>query len=100
MLSRLSYHRRALLTYSNRDFHLSENTDAFSANIISLLQAGCFFGSLAAGPLGDKVGRKIALMLAGAVFCIGSLMQTVSHGNVAVMFTGRAVGGLVRTHCS
>ena len=34
-------------------------------------------------------------MLAGIAFCIGSLMQTVSHGNVAVMFSGRAVGGLV-----
>ena len=34
--------------------------------------------------------------MSGIIFCIGSLMQTVSYGNVPVMFTGRAVGGLVR----
>ncbi|KIW13397.1 hypothetical protein PV08_08585 [Exophiala spinifera] len=77
-----------------KSFHLPKNTDAFSANIVSLLQAGCFFGSLIAGWMGDKIGRKLALMVAGVIFCVGSLMQTVSHGNVAVMFAGRAVGGL------
>lgn len=76
-------------------FHLPENTDDFSANVVSLLQAGCFFGSLLAGQVGDKIGRKWALILSGIIFCIGSLMQTVSFGSVAVMFTGRAVGGLV-----
>lgn len=70
-------------------------TDAFSANVVSLLQAGCFFGSLAVAPLGDKYGRKPALMVAGVIFCIGSITQTASQGMIAVMFTGRFVGGLV-----
>jgi MFS family permease len=74
---------------------LPKDIDAFSANIVSLLQAGCFFGSLLAGQVGDKIGRKWALILSGIAFCVGSLMQTVSLGNVAVMFTGRAIGGLV-----
>ncbi|KAF2171325.1 hypothetical protein M409DRAFT_18440 [Zasmidium cellare ATCC 36951] len=81
-----------------RDFGLvgaSEGReDSFAANIVSLLQAGCFFGALAAAPLGDKLGRRPALMIAGVVFCIGSLMQTVSHGLESVMFVGRAIGGL------
>lgn len=84
-----------------KDFGLldaSQSTsDLFSANIVSLLQAGCFFGSLAVQPLGDRLGRKPALMIAGILFCIGSLMQTVSNGIVAVMFVGRAIGGLVST---
>jgi MFS family permease len=76
--------------------HASEATsDAFSANIVSLLQAGCFFGSLAVAPLGDRFGRRPALMIAGVTFCIGSLMQTVSFGHVSVMYIGRAIGGLV-----
>lgn len=82
-----------------QDFGLEDATeataDAFSANIVSLLQAGCFFGSLAVGPLGDRLGRKPALIIAGATFCVGSLVQTVSHGIVALMFVGRAIGGLV-----
>jgi MFS family permease len=82
-----------------KDFGLTHASasakDAFSANIVSLLQAGCFFGSLAVAPLGDRLGRKPALMIAGLVFCAGSLMQTVSFGHVAVMYAGRAIGGLV-----
>lgn len=85
----------AKLTCVTRSFHLSGNEDAFSANIVSLLQAGCFFGSLIAGQVGDKIGRKWALICAGAIFCVGSILQTCSFGNVPVMFTGRAVGGLV-----
>jgi MFS family permease len=82
-----------------KDFHLTHATqsqkDAFAANIISLLQAGCFFGALAVAPLGDKLGRKPSLFLAGILFCIGSLMQTVSCGHVWAMFLGRGIGGLV-----
>lgn len=83
----------------HRDFGLKnahvDQLDAFAANIVSLLQAGCFFGSLAAAPLGDKYGRKITLMITGLVFIIGSLMQVVSSENTAAMFFGRAIGGLV-----
>lgn len=87
------------LTPFKRDFGLldaSQSTaDSFSANIVSLLQAGCFFGSLAVAPLGDKYGRKPALIIAGAAFCIGSLIQTLSYGLIEAMFVGRAIGGLV-----
>jgi MFS family permease len=82
-----------------KDFHLTHASqaekDAFSANIISLLQAGCFFGALAVAPVGDKWGRRPSLFFAGILFCIGSLMQTVSFGRVWAMFLGRAIGGLV-----
>ncbi|PVI03025.1 general substrate transporter [Periconia macrospinosa] len=82
----------------NKDFSLTHASqsekDAFSANIVSLLQAGCFFGSLAVAPLGDKYGRKPSLLIAGVLFVIGSLMQTVSFGHVWAMFLGRAIGGL------
>ncbi|KAG9656104.1 general substrate transporter, partial [Aureobasidium melanogenum] len=81
-----------------KDFGLTHASasakDAFSANIVSLLQAGCFFGSLAVAPLGDRFGRKPALIVAGLIFCAGSLMQTVSFGHIAAMYVGRAIGGL------
>ncbi|KAJ5110147.1 hypothetical protein N7532_002792 [Penicillium argentinense] len=86
------------LSSFQRDFKLddaSESTkDAFSANIVSLLQAGCFFGSLAAAPIGDRLGRRIALGLGAVAFLAGSIMQTASAGFKAVMFVGRVIGGL------
>lgn len=84
---------------NDRDFGLKgasvKTTDAFAANIVSLLQAGCFFGSLLAAPLGDKLGRRITLMITGIVFSAGSLCQVLSFGSTTAMFVGRAIGGLV-----
>ncbi|GAB1206358.1 hypothetical protein APSETT445_005043 [Aspergillus pseudonomiae] len=76
--------------------HASKSVeDAFAANIVSLLQAGCFFGSLISAPLSDRFGRKLALALAGLIFCVGTAMQVASLGREAVMFVGRFVCGLV-----
>lgn len=83
-----------------RDFGLDDmtesQTDAFAANIVSLLQAGCFFGSLAAAPISDRYGRKIVLAVTGLVFCVGSAMQAGSGGSKGLIFAGRVIGGLVR----
>ena len=45
--------------------------------------------------MGDKLGRKISLIIAGSVFEAGSVMQVASAGNTAVTLLGRAIGGLV-----
>jgi MFS family permease len=67
---------------------------AFAANIVSLLQVGCFVGSLASGSVSDWIGRRWALIVSGLIFCAGSLMQTLSFGVTPVVFVGRVVGGL------
>lgn len=83
----------------SRDFGLvgagQSVQNAFAANIVSLLQAGCFFGSLAAAPLGDKLGRRIALAIGAVCFLAGSVMQVASAGSKPVMFVGRLLGGMV-----
>lgn len=85
--------------HSRRDFKLYDAPDStkdnFSANIVSLLQAGCFFGSLLSAPLSDKAGRRLALAIGDVLFIAGSVMQTAALGNQSVMFAGRFVGGLV-----
>lgn len=80
---------------SGSSFRLEGTADGFSANIVSLLHLGACAGSLLAGPLGDKLGRKIGLSVFGWIFCVGSLMQTVCHGSTPVMFIGRVIGGMV-----
>ncbi|KAE8419692.1 general substrate transporter [Aspergillus pseudocaelatus] len=88
----------AIVTSMGADFgleHASRSVeDVFAANIVSLLQAGCFFGSLISAPLSDRFGRKLSLGLAGLIFCVGSTMQVVSLGREDVMFAGRFVSGL------
>jgi hypothetical protein len=41
------------------------------------------------------MGRRITLMITGVVFSAGSLIQVLSFGSTAVIFVGRAIGGLV-----
>ncbi|KNG82378.1 sugar transporter [Aspergillus nomiae NRRL 13137] len=47
-----------------------------SANIVSTLQAGCFFGALIASQIADKWGRKIGLISASLIAIVGVIMQS------------------------
>ncbi|KAL2060309.1 hypothetical protein VTL71DRAFT_9704 [Oculimacula yallundae] len=52
-----------------------------------------WFGSLMNGPIADKYGRKVDMMLAVAIFTIGSAIQAGAI-NIAMLFIGRSVAGL------
>lgn len=60
-----------------------------SANIVSTLQAGCFFGALFASPIAEKYGRRLALIGAAVVAILGIVMQTAASGHIEVMYIGR-----------
>ena len=66
-----------------------------SANIVSVYQAGSFFGAFAGYPVGYFLGRKWGLVLAGVVFCIGALIQCLaSHRTgLGIMYAGRVIVG-------
>ncbi|KAI9471925.1 MAG: general substrate transporter [Benjaminiella poitrasii] len=61
--------------------------------ITGLLLAGCFVGSLFAGPLCERLSRKVTIIIASAVFCIGAAVQTASN-SYDMMIAGRFVAGL------
>lgn len=67
-----------------------------SSNIVSVYQAGAFFGAFAGYPVGYYLGRRWGLMVTGIVFCIGSLIQCVaSHKTgLGIMYAGRVIVGL------
>ncbi|KAF8472704.1 general substrate transporter [Kalaharituber pfeilii] len=62
-----------------------------TANIVSCLQGGTFFGSLLAFPLTEKYGRVPIMGLAAAVFTAGSAMQTWAAGFIPLLYAGRLV---------
>lgn len=54
-------------------------TGSQSAQIVSILSAGTFFGALLAAPLADFAGRRLALIFsAGVVFNLGVILQTAA----------------------
>jgi len=79
--------------YKHPITNLPDITAGQSSLIVSILSAGTFFGALAAAPLGDFTGRRIALMATLVVFCFGVILQTVSSG-IPLFVAGRFFAGL------
>jgi MFS family permease len=68
--------------------------------IVTMLQAGAFFGSLFGSLAADKLGRRLSIIMGGSVFLIGSVMQTASSGIMGVLLAGRVIGGFGVGLCS
>ncbi|EIN09868.1 general substrate transporter [Punctularia strigosozonata HHB-11173 SS5] len=74
--------------------------DDLSGNIVSVLQAGCFFGALFTGYFSGKFGRKPSLIAAGVIYIIGSLIQSVvglgssEKVGLRVLYFSRFLGGI------
>ncbi|KAF7865788.1 hypothetical protein EAF04_005953 [Stromatinia cepivora] len=64
------------------------------SNIVSTLQAGCFFGSLIAYYVADRWGRKPALLIAAGITILGVVIQCASHGHISALYVGRLIAGL------
>ncbi|KAL6710505.1 hypothetical protein ACN47E_008553 [Coniothyrium glycines] len=80
-------------------FNLDKDSGDFASlqgNIVSVLQAGCFFGALSSFYVSDTYGRKWALIIADVIFIIGSLVQTLcalGTTSLAQLYVGRVIGG-------
>ncbi|KAK7975377.1 hypothetical protein PG989_013840 [Apiospora arundinis] len=72
---------------------LSEaEVSAREGNIAAMLAAGGTGGALAAAPLSDFLGRKMAVTIAAGLFLVGCAMQEVPR--LGVFYAGRFLGGL------
>ena len=68
-------------------------TSLQTGTITGLLLAGCFVGSLLAGPSAEHLSRKRTIMLGSFIFIIGAAIQTGANG-YAMMVVGRFIAGL------
>ncbi|KAH9482121.1 Major facilitator-type transporter ecdD [Psilocybe cubensis] len=59
--------------------------------VVSILSAGTFFGALLAYPLGDRLGRKLGIMVGCLVFFVGTGLQLDTAWVAFVI--GRVVAG-------
>lgn len=67
-----------------------------SANIVSTYQAGAFFGSFFAYPIGHFWGRRIGLLSAALVFILGAGLMLGANGErgLALLYAGRVFAGI------
>ncbi|KAJ5558209.1 hypothetical protein N7461_002181 [Penicillium sp. DV-2018c] len=90
------------LSSFKRDFGLPVESSGFSdeknaqisSNVVSLLTAGCFFGSIGAAYMNDKLGRRYSLMILTVVFMVGAALQIAAHHEIGMIYGGRVIAGL------
>jgi SP family galactose:H+ symporter-like MFS transporter len=61
--------------------------------VTSWVTLGALFGALAGGELADRLGRKRAVLIAGVMFTLGSLVQAFAP-DIPVLVCGRLIVGL------
>lgn len=81
------------LPLESSGFASSKNAHVAS-NVVSLLTAGCFFGSIFAAYINDLIGRRFSLMIFCIIFLIGAAIQTGAHHDIALIYAGRVIAGL------
>ncbi|KAJ7120579.1 general substrate transporter [Mycena crocata] len=76
---------------------ITSKTNAVSANVVSVLQAGAFFGALGSAPISAKIGRKWTLVIFTFIFSIGAILTTVAKSpsnGLAMIYAGRVISGV------
>ncbi|KAF4303379.1 Sugar/inositol transporter [Botryosphaeria dothidea] len=63
------------------------------STVTAIYDVGCFFGAIIAFTVGERLGRKKAVLLGTTIMAVGALIQTTSY-SLAQMFVGRIVLGL------
>jgi sugar porter (SP) family MFS transporter len=78
------------ILFIGKDFTLTTRLQEFT---ISIVLIGAIAGSAGAGALADRLGRRMALLLAGAVFGAGALVSAFAPA-IGVLLIGRLIVGL------
>lgn len=73
----------------------TDQRNLISENIVSLYQAGAFFGAFAAYPAGHFLGRKRGLLIASTVFILGAGLMLGANGarGLGLIYGGRVLAG-------
>lgn len=78
------------ILFITKDFGLTTRLEAFT---ISVVLIGCMAGSVVAGAVADRIGRRLTLLVAGAVFLVGAIVSALSP-NETLLLAGRFIVGI------
>ncbi|EJD00168.1 sugar transporter [Fomitiporia mediterranea MF3/22] len=68
-----------------------------SGNVVSVLQAGAFFGSLGSAPISSRLGRRRGLISFSLIFMLGAILQLIAGvggRGLGYIYAGRVVAGI------
>ncbi|KAF6800230.1 sugar transport protein [Colletotrichum sojae] len=61
--------------------------------VVSVFTGGAFIGAGCAGPTGDKLGRKMTILIGAAIFVLGGALQAAAQ-TLGYLYAGRALAGV------
>ncbi|KAJ6083552.1 hypothetical protein N7467_007687, partial [Penicillium canescens] len=67
---------------------------SISAIAVGIQQAGAFAGCFLIWPLTNTLGRRAAMMICSAVFCMGVILEVIDTHSLAAFYVGRVICGL------
>jgi len=76
---------------------ITSKVNAITSNIVSVLQAGAFFGALGSAPLSAVIGRKWTLVIFTVIFSLGAALTTAAtsgHNGLGLIYSGRVISGV------
>ncbi|KAI9470426.1 general substrate transporter [Zychaea mexicana] len=73
--------------------YFNDPDDVRRGFITSILLLGAFAGALFAGPLSERIGRKISIMVGTVIFWLGTSMQTGATSD-GLLLAGRFIQGI------
>lgn len=62
------------------------------STVTAIYDIGCFFGAIFAFTIGERLGRKKAILVGTTVMAVGAILQTTSY-SLPQMFVGRIILG-------
>ncbi|KAF9457603.1 general substrate transporter [Collybia nuda] len=75
----------------------TKRSNDVSSNVVSVLQAGAFFGALGSAPISSRIGRIYTLAAFSGLFLVGAILTTVANGGkhgLAEIYAGRVISGV------
>jgi MFS family permease len=60
---------------------------------VSVFTGGGFFGAMFAGQAGDRLGRKLTILIGAVILLLGGSLQTAAQ-NLSYLYAGRALAGV------
>ena len=78
------------IEYLVQDFNLSVGLEGWAASSALI---GCIFGAMLAGVIGDRFGRKKAMLICAALFTV-SAVGSATPETLSVFIWARFIGGL------
>ena len=79
------------------DFNLATNSAAYAdaaGTVVTLLNAGALTGCVAPSVLGQRLGRRPIISIAGGFVLLGGILQTAANApSLAMVYAGRTIAG-------